>query len=126
MDNESGAGGATTQIYESLTSGGNYYQIGQSSGGASVDIPVKKGAYVRYFATLGQCNGTIWGKHYIFSGLVSISANDDASKTNGTALATDLKNKGFITSAMSGGSTSESKNTQITATSTIHAYVEKR
>lgn len=66
MDNESGAGGATTQIYESLTSGGNYYQIGQSSGGTSVDIPVKKGAYVRYFATLGQCNGTIWGKHYIF------------------------------------------------------------
>lgn len=126
IDNESGAGGSTVEISESLTSGGTYYQIGQSSGGASIDIPVKKGAYVKYFAKLGQCNGTIWGDHYLFSGLITISANDDSHKTSGTKLNTSKSNKGYIASAISGGSTSQSSNTQITETSTIHAYVEKR
>lgn len=126
MDNESGSGGSTVKISESLTNNGTYYQIGQSSGGNAVEIAVKKNAYVKYEVKLGQCNGTILGDHYIFAGIVSIPSNDDSTKQNGTRLSTTIKNKDWLISAFSGGSTSVSNNIMITESSTVHAYIEKR
>lgn len=126
LDNESGSGGSTVKISESLSKGGNYYQIGQSSGGTLVEIAVKKNAFVKYEVKLGQCNNTILGDHYKFSGIVTIPTNDDSSKQNGSVLPTTKKNKGFLVSAISGGSTSVSTDTLISESCTIHAYIDKR
>ncbi len=125
IDGESGSGGSTTEIYESLTSGGTYYQIGQGSSGGAVDIPVKVGAYVKYHVQQGPYKSTKMGDHYLFSGLVIINANDDSGKSIGTKLSTSISNP-WLSIGLSKGGTSESTNTQITATSTIHAYIEKR
>lgn len=126
IDNESGSGGSTTVISESATSGGTYYQIGTSSAGSAVDIAVKKGAYVKYDVRQGPFNNTKLGDHYLFSGLVNIAANDDASKNNGKKLTTKIKNYWLPFSLSAGKSTSVSTNTHITSSSTIHAYIEKR
>mgnify|MGYP007003860515 FL=1 len=126
IDNESGSGGSTTVISESATSGGTYYQIGTSSAGSAVDIAVKKGAYIKYEVTQGNAKGTKLGNHYLFSGLVTIHANDDSSKNNGQQLTTKIKNKTSFFGYILAGSTSVSTNTHITSNSTIHAYIEKR
>ena len=126
LDSESGSGGSTVKISESLSKGGNYYQIGQSSGGDSIEIAVKKNAFVKYEVKLGQCNNTILGDHYRFSGIVNIPTNDDSSKQNGSVLPTTKKNKGFLASAISGGSTSVSTDILISESCTIHAYIDKR
>lgn len=126
IDNESGSGGSTTVISESATSGGTYYQIGTSSAGSAVDIAVKKGAYIKYEVTQGNAKGTKLGNHYLFSGLVTIHANDDSSKNNGQQLTTKIKNKTSIFGYIFAGSTSVSTNTHITSNSTIHAYIENR
>lgn len=125
MDNESGSGGSTVKISESITNNGTYYQIGQSSGGTAIEIAVKKNAYIKYEVKLGQCNSTILGDHYIFAGIVNVPS-DGSTKQNGTKLKTTIKNKGWLASAISGGSTSASNNIMISGTSTIHAYIEKR
>ena len=126
IDSESGSGGSTTVISESATSGGTYHQIGTSSAGSAVDIAVKKGAYIKYEVTQGNAKGTKLGNHYLFSGLVTIHANDDSSKNNGQQLTTKIKNKTSIFGYIFAGSTSVSTNTHITSNSTIHAYIENR
>lgn len=126
-DGESGNGGATYTISESLTENGTYYQIGSSIKGKPVSVAVKEGAYVQFVYTQGQCKGTIPGDHYKFSGIVSVpaSTNGDNYKQNGEKLTTTIHDVGSLSSATSGGSTSTSK-TQINASATIHAYIENR
>ena len=132
IDNESGAGGSTVKVLESLTKGGNYYQIGQSSGGATIDVPVKKNAYVEYEVTQGPNKAKILENHYLFDVLVNIPASGDSdeakknnedSKNNGTKLKTKFKNNNIF-HALTGGAKSTSTDTLITKTSTIHAYIK--
>lgn len=131
VDGESGSGGSTSKFYESLTSGGTYYQVGQTSTGTTVDVAIKKNAYVKYEFTQGQCNNTLPGDHYLFAGITIDSKGNrhtysDSDKTSGTKLTTTINDVGYATGALSGGSTSVSTNTQITGTSSIHAYIETR
>lgn len=116
-DGESGNGGATYEVSESLTENGTYYQIGTSTQGASKTIAIKENAYVQFKYTMGAGKGTEPGDHYKFSGFVTA---DDALKANGEKLTTDI-NKGSALSGSNGNSTSK---TIITEKSTIHAYIE--
>lgn len=121
IDGESGSGGSTVKISESLTKGGTYYQIGQSSSGTAVEIPVKKNAYVKYEVIQGPCRKKL-EEHYLFKGIVNIKTGDDTTKNSGTKLATKFKNNlGF---SLFGGAESISTDTLITEPSTIHAYIK--
>lgn len=128
IDSESGSGGSTVKILESLTKGGTYYQIGQSSSGTAVEIPVKKDAFVRYEVKQGNAKKTILSDHYLFAGIkvISTSKNDDLTKSQGTKLATKIKDMGSFFGYVLEGSTSISTDTLITGTSTIHAYIDDR
>lgn len=128
IDSESGSGGSTVKILESLTKGGTYYQIGQSSAGTAVEIPVKKNSYVKYEVTQGNAKKTKLSDHYLFDGIVVISTttNDDPTKSQGTKLSTKIKNNISLFGYILEGSTSVSTDTLITATSTIHAYIDNR
>ena len=127
-DAESGVGGSTYEISESLTENGTYYSIATFSNDAeNKTFAIKENAYVQFKFTMGQCNNTIPGKHYKFSGLVTVPSNSagDTYKQNGELLNTDIEAKNFLTSALKGGSNSISK-TLINESSTIHAYIENR
>ena len=121
IDSESGSAGSTVKIYESLTKGGTYYQIGQSSAGTAVEIPVRKNAYVKYEVIQGPCRNKL-EEHYIFDGIVTIKTGDDTTKSNGRKLSTKFeKNYGF---SLFGGAKSTSTDTLISGDSTIHAYIK--
>lgn len=120
-DGESGNGGATYEISESLTENGTYYQIANCKA-ATETFAIKENAYVQFKYTMGQCNGTIPGSHYKFSGFIIA---DENSKANGVQLTTNIEDVGRFMSIIKGGSYSISK-TQITESSTIHAYIENR
>lgn len=77
-DGNSGNGSATKTILESPTSDGEYYQIGSSNNGVSVDVVVRKGYYITYRYE----EGTGWSKvgyTYRHSGLETVKIFADLS-----------------------------------------------